>query len=801
MKDEQLHAAGKTVQQMSRQGLVEENLSQKTVTNISKRQENFNYSSGQTEQAQDYGQYKSYYQRPSNEMAEIVENGAAAEPAGSSIIPQEAPGKMTEILAETGSVSDVSGMEPAAAAEVTDLEEPVPAEEFASLLNRMTHEQDSGGIENELGKTGQKLLDHRSRKQKTEINRRQRIQEESPNRRLQYETEEEPDEKSEKEETEKEGEEPENAGHKKEEKKTSSKSRLRDEKKSKLNFEKDGEEPEAGEKEKKGKAAASKGRLREEKKNKLEFEKDGEVPKHLLFEESDEEEEDAEKKEEKYAISHKPGKRRQDGKNKQNNTPDTGNSTRLKFREEKKNGPNRKLARKFEESQEEEMGIGAQSAFQAGHESARLLELAKGSRQLKRLRQEEKRSAASQEQTTKLKEGSRYFKPEEKENTKKKYQKKINQQKAVEHTQQAIKNTAFIAKVKKAAQQVAAAAKTGIFALCGFILLLIAFVFVIGYIAFYLMHMGEAGLGALYGGLYQSTYSDISHSEAYFRELETDLEYKIAHIEEEEEYTGCYEYIYDLGDIGHQAVSLISYLSVKYTDFTLEMCKEELDSLFKEMYTLTVEIKQEERERQKTDEDGNLIYDSSGNPVKETFLADICYVTLKVKPWDDMMEERLTEAEKSRYKVYLLSQGAQQVYANPLEMDWKNKISSPFGYRIHPITKKKTLHAGIDIAVPEGTPLHSCTDGTVMIAQYSETAGNYIVVQMESGYTVKYMHLDSLGVHPGDRVSKGMLIGATGNTGNSTGPHLHLEVRTSENTPIDPTFIVANGAAPEKGEE
>lgn len=87
-----------------------------------------------------------------------------------------------------------------------------------------------------------------------------------------------------------------------------------------------------------------------------------------------------------------------------------------------------------------------------------------------------------------------------------------------------------------------------------------------------------------------------------------------------------------------------------------------------------------------------------------------------------------------------------------------------------------------------------------MTARYSDTAGNFIEVLTDSGYMVRYLHLDSIGVSAGDTVEKGALIGATGNTGRSTGPHLHLEVRTPEGKAIDPTFIVANGEGREEEE-
>lgn len=392
---------------------------------------------------------------------------------------------------------------------------------------------------------------------------------------------------------------------------------------------------------------------------------------------------------------------------------------------------------------------------------------------------------------TKLIEGSRYQKPSAAADVKKEFQKKMNQQKAIESFQKSKKNKEFLIVVKKALIKIAAAVKSAAAVLFGFSTIFIVIILVLAFAAMYLLQMALAGIGTLSGGVYQSSYTDMSDCESYFRELETVLEERIEGIEEE--YPGYYEYLYQLETIEHNAVELMSYLATKYPDLTLEKSKAELESLFEERYQFFVEIKEELREVEKRDEEGNIIYDDGGNPVKESVMVKICYITLEVKPWDQIMEGRLSAGEKERYDVYLLSRGAQQVYGNPLVENWSNKITSNFGYRIHPITKEKALHAGLDIAVPIGTPLYSCTDGIVTTSRYSDSAGNFIVVLLESGYSVTYMHLDSLGVKQGDTVTKGMLIGATGNSGRSTGPHLHVEVRTEKNQPIDPTFIISNG--------
>lgn len=107
------------------------------------------------------------------------------------------------------------------------------------------------------------------------------------------------------------------------------------------------------------------------------------------------------------------------------------------------------------------------------------------------------------------------------------------------------------------------------------------------------------------------------------------------------------------------------------------------------------------------------------------------------------------------------------------------RVSSHYGWRTHPIFGTKKLHAGTDIAVPTGTPLKAAASGVVSLASPLGGYGNAIMItHVINGqtYTTVYGHLSSMSVSPGQAVSEGQVIGATGNTGNSTGPHLHFEV-------------------------
>ena len=104
-------------------------------------------------------------------------------------------------------------------------------------------------------------------------------------------------------------------------------------------------------------------------------------------------------------------------------------------------------------------------------------------------------------------------------------------------------------------------------------------------------------------------------------------------------------------------------------------------------------------------------------------------------------------------------------------------IRSKYGYRVHPVTGKWRFHKGIDIPSWSGAPVRATADGEVETSGFFGSYGWLIVVRHESGYRTYYAHLSKTLVDMGYFVEKGQLIGTVGNTGLSTGPHLHYEVR------------------------
>ncbi len=121
-------------------------------------------------------------------------------------------------------------------------------------------------------------------------------------------------------------------------------------------------------------------------------------------------------------------------------------------------------------------------------------------------------------------------------------------------------------------------------------------------------------------------------------------------------------------------------------------------------------------------------------------------------------------------------------FAHPMPNSY---ISSAFGYRSDPFSGASTMHNGTDFAAPAGTPIYAAASGTVMIAGYSSSAGNWVVINHGNGLVTKYMHCSKLYVSAGQTVSKGQNIAACGTTGYSTGNHLHFQVEVN-GKPVNP---------------
>ncbi|MCC8402798.1 M23 family metallopeptidase [Paraburkholderia sp. MMS20-SJTN17] len=143
--------------------------------------------------------------------------------------------------------------------------------------------------------------------------------------------------------------------------------------------------------------------------------------------------------------------------------------------------------------------------------------------------------------------------------------------------------------------------------------------------------------------------------------------------------------------------------------------------------------------------------------------------------------------------------GGQRLSATPFTMPLDHaRVSSPFGYRTHPVKGKYHMHTGVDLAASKGTPVVAAASGTVRFVGFKQGYGNIVVLSHPRGYTTHYAHLSSFArnLRVGAAVTERQSIGAVGSTGTATGPHLHFEVRERDR-PVDPLKLTGRtGASP-----
>lgn len=299
-------------------------------------------------------------------------------------------------------------------------------------------------------------------------------------------------------------------------------------------------------------------------------------------------------------------------------------------------------------------------------------------------------------------------------------------------------------------------------------------------IAFALSAIGSVGVifeglsqatGTYLSGLSLSTDFDMTDCENYYKKLEADLQEVLDNLEEY--YPGYDRYDLEFDDeIGHDALKLMAYLSAVYEGYDLSLIQDVLDTLFDDMYVVETE------ELTEYEDDVELLVFS---------------IKITKTKWDDLMASRISDEKNDLYDSYEKNGGGHQAFHNPFAINWKDKVTSEFGWRIHPITGEEKFHSGVDIAMPKGTPVMSCSEGVVVKCASTDVEGNYVVVEDVTGYRCSYMHLSEICVSVGDKVDYDTLIGKVGSTGRSTGPHLHLQVTDNKGELLNPKFMVQGG--------
>ena len=351
----------------------------------------------------------------------------------------------------------------------------------------------------------------------------------------------------------------------------------------------------------------------------------------------------------------------------------------------------------------------------------------------------------------------------QKQRIKREYAKARRAGQAAKNTKEAAaKSASFVTKVAKKMQEIASRNVSLLVTIGIFALILIMIMTAISSCG----AMFSDGMSTTLAGSYMSVPAEIDAADLAFSELEMELQKEINNIETD--YPDYDEYRYNLDAIGHDPFVLISYLSAVHTEFTASDVQSEIESLFEEMYELTLNPTTETRTR-------TVIDPETGEETEEEYTVTILEVTLTVTDLGVVVAGHMNEEQKEIYALYNETHGLTQQFYTPLNLYWYSYVSSYYGYRINPVTGQEQFHRGVDIAVPTGTTVLAAMDGMVTTATYDASYGNYVVIEDSNGYCTKYAHMDTLSVSAGQTVTHGTTIGTTGNTGSSTGSHLHIE--------------------------
>ena len=146
-----------------------------------------------------------------------------------------------------------------------------------------------------------------------------------------------------------------------------------------------------------------------------------------------------------------------------------------------------------------------------------------------------------------------------------------------------------------------------------------------------------------------------------------------------------------------------------------------------------------------------------------------------------------SEVQQNSFETLLTSLKSKRnlLAATPSLRPAKGWVSSDFGYRVSPFTGRREFHKGLDIANHQGTPIIAPADGVVTYAKNKWLIGNMITIDHGYGILTRYGHLHKILKNKGERVKRGETIALMGNTGRSTGPHVHYEVRLN-GVPVNP---------------
>jgi len=178
-------------------------------------------------------------------------------------------------------------------------------------------------------------------------------------------------------------------------------------------------------------------------------------------------------------------------------------------------------------------------------------------------------------------------------------------------------------------------------------------------------------------------------------------------------------------------------------------------------------------------------------------LTDGLYKTLNI------LYNRVMHQEKSYKEIENMVRNKEKLLAStpaiqPVSNKDLNRLSSGFSYRIDPIYKTVKFHAGLDFSAPQGTPIYATANGIVRVAgNLGNGYGNHVIINHGYQYSTLYGHMYRIKVRVGQSIKRGEVIGYVGNTGKSTGPHVHYEVMKGGRH-LDPIYFFYNDLTPEQ---
>ena len=163
--------------------------------------------------------------------------------------------------------------------------------------------------------------------------------------------------------------------------------------------------------------------------------------------------------------------------------------------------------------------------------------------------------------------------------------------------------------------------------------------------------------------------------------------------------------------------------------------------------------------------------------------------------------ERQINLQNASYRELssLADERAAQLRQMPAILPANGPVVSGYGLRRHPILRVRKMHHGLDVLVDAGTPVVASGDGIVRRTEFSASYGNYVMIEHPAtGYTTLYAHLSEIepSLRPGRSIERGDVVGFSGSTGRSTGPHVHYEVRNADGNTMNPVYFFAPSMTP-----